>query len=174
MRIRVRYESGECHAQPSPSAEDNLAGTANLLHIDVIDSGIGMSEEHQARLFKPFSQGDGSLTRNFGVTGLGLAISKRLAEMLGGEIIASSTEGVGSAFTVSIATGSLQGVELVDYNHGLTNHSPPLTQSSQRPSQLSCRVLVVDDRRDIRFLSKLILSKTGASVDKCLAFIVAN
>ena len=137
-----------------------------FLYFDVIDSGIGMSEEQRLRLFKPFSQGDASVTRNFGGTGLGLAISQRLAEMLGGHITATSTERVGSTFSVSIAIGELTEVELIDYAE-LLNDVSPSEQAPRDEHKLNCHVLVVDDRRDIRFLSKRLLSKAGATSDEC-------
>jgi len=67
-----------------------------------IDNGIGMTPETQEKLFKPFSQGEGSTTRRFGGTGLGLVITKNLTNLLGGEIAVKSELGKGSEFTVSL------------------------------------------------------------------------
>ena len=141
-------------------------------HFDVIDTGIGMTQEQQDRLFKPFSQGDSSVTRHFGGTGLGLAISKRLAEMLGGQITASSTQGVGSTFTVTLATGSIANEPLVDHSidsfaNDLATNERDCGSDCDSVKKLDCHVLIVDDRRDIRFLSRRILTKAGASVDEC-------
>jgi CheY-like chemotaxis protein len=66
----------------------------------VIDRGIGISKENQAKLFQAFSQAESSTTRRFGGTGLGLAICKRITEMKGGVISIESAEGYGSTFTV--------------------------------------------------------------------------
>jgi PAS domain S-box-containing protein len=72
------------------------------LLLRVEDNGIGMSEEVQARLFRPFGQGESSTTRRFGGTGLGLTICRRLVEMMDGRLEMESREGEGSVFSVRL------------------------------------------------------------------------
>lgn len=77
---------------------DEDQGTRAKIHFSVRDSGIGMNEEQQHKLFKAFSQADTSTTRRYGGTGLGLVISQKLAEQMHGDIWAESTPGEGSTF----------------------------------------------------------------------------
>ncbi len=75
------------------------------IRFEVADSGIGLSDEQQARVFQAFEQGDASTTRRFGGTGLGLAICRRLAELMGGSVTVKSVQGQGSTFTLEACFG---------------------------------------------------------------------
>jgi len=134
------------------------------LSLTVQDTGIGLSREQCERLFEPFTQADGSTSRRYGGTGLGLAISKRLAERLGGAISVASEPRRGSAFTVTVATGPLAGIELIEVGHEVALRRPPAAPAATL-ARLSGRVLVADDSRDNRHLLCRLLKKTGLHVE---------
>lgn len=85
--------------------QTTLADGVTTIHLEVSDTGIGMSKTTQSQLFRPFTQADGSTTRKYGGTGLGLAITRRLVEMMGGSIGVESEEGKGSRFFLDIPFG---------------------------------------------------------------------
>ena len=131
------------------------------LEFDVVDTGIGISPELQQELFQPFNQSDTSRSRKYGGTGLGLAISLRLAEMLGGSIHVQSQPGQGSTFSVNVDAGSADDAPRL----AVPSLRGPANQKRQLPTrQLDCRVLVVDDRRDIRLLAEHFVTQAGGSV----------
>ena len=75
------------------------------IEVAVADSGIGMTPEQQAKLFEEFAQADKTTAQRFGGTGLGLAITRKLARMMGGDVIVSSEIGKGSVFRVRLPGG---------------------------------------------------------------------
>lgn len=78
----------------------NIEG--NRFRFEVRDTGLGIKESEQKKLFHAFSQADGSTTRNYGGTGLGLTISKQIVELMGGRIWFESLYGIGSSFIFEI------------------------------------------------------------------------
>ncbi len=141
------------------------------LRFDVVDTGIGMTEDQTSALFRPFHQVDTSASRRFGGTGLGLAISRRLAEMLGGDLTVESQPGDGSTFSLVIATGSLDGVpESNPTEEAIAapiQPKPPREEPVQsRPAlpKLNGRILLAEDGPDNQRLISFLLKKAGAEV----------
>jgi len=82
-----------------------VANGRDWIELAVADTGIGMTPEQQAKLFEEFSQADATTAQRFGGTGLGLALSRKLARMMGGDVIVTSEPGKGSVFTVRLPGG---------------------------------------------------------------------
>ena len=141
------------------------SGGRNVMVFDVIDTGLGMTDEQLKRLFQPFSQADESTTRRFGGTGLGLTISRRLATMLGGDVTATSTHLVGSTFRATIDAGPLEGVELLS---GLTEAKLQMNDGApnlpSHDTQLTGRVLLAEDGPDNQVLISIYLNAMGLHV----------
>jgi signal transduction histidine kinase/CheY-like chemotaxis protein len=126
------------------------------LRFSVTDTGCGISEPDQERLFEPFEQLDASSTRRFGGTGLGLAISRRLAEMMGGSLTVSSRIGRGSAFTLTFETDVLAWAAVDE---------PEESESTKTDApQRLLRVLVVEDHPVNRMLLESWLASSGHAV----------
>lgn len=125
----------------------------------VKDSGKGIPEDHRARLFQPFMQGDSSTKRTFGGTGLGLAISRAYAQALGGSVeLVESRENEGTTFTLRLPTE-------MRAPRGDTREPNDLGPAEAECELANVSVLVVDDAPDNRELISLFLKKSGALVE---------
>jgi PAS domain S-box-containing protein len=127
-------DSGEVVVRVEP---ERIGDSDVTLAFAVRDTGIGLSQEKSARLFRAFSQADTSTTRRYGGTGLGLAISRRLVEMMGGEIGIDSNEGEGSTFHFTATFEKAT-------NQVMASAGAPVPELRDR------RVLVVDDNSSAR------------------------
>jgi PAS domain S-box-containing protein len=135
------------------------------LAITVLDSGIGIPKEKLETIFDPFVQADSSVTRQFGGTGLGLAISRQFVRALGGDITVHSELGKGSTFTVTLDTGPLDGVKLLQPHEAMAAGEDMVVDSQRRWQFPSARVLVVDDGEENRELVTLVLEEVGLQVE---------
>jgi signal transduction histidine kinase/CheY-like chemotaxis protein len=146
--VKFTPEGGVIRVDTHLNGEENGVCT---IQIDVTDSGIGISEEQQSRLFSSFQQAESSTSRKFGGTGLGLAISKRIVEMMGGKIWIESELGKGAtfAFTIQIGRGEEKYGSLLDPGVNWRN----------------VRVLVVDDETEILDYFKDIAQRLGINCD---------
>lgn len=141
---------------------------SGLLRITVEDTGIGISQEGQANLFKPFTQADPSVVRRFGGTGLGLHLSRQLAQKLGGTVeLVRTAPGEGSSFAATVACGDLSGVEFVteeDFAHE-TGEPGRVAETTTKDERLkNLKILVAEDFVDSQDLFRRILQSAGAAV----------
>jgi len=125
-----------------------------MIEFVIEDSGPGIAPEVQAMLFKPFTQGDSSISRRFQGTGLGLAISQRLAGLMGGAVTVTSKEGSGSVFTLRLPLRTADGTR--------QEQAPtPTVANSALPCGPERTVLVVEDDAVNRKLAGRMLAKLG-------------
>ncbi len=126
-----------------------------VLHVSVVDTGIGISAVDQKNLFKPYVQVEsGPATHSLG-TGLGLSICKLLVEAMGGEITVVSSEGQGSTFTFSLKLHPDRGVMSAAQRNIQQNAASPL-----RP----LRILAAEDNETSRYLIKSMLERKGHQI----------
>lgn len=142
---------------------------SSRLWFRVIDTGIGMTSEHQRQMFKPFRQADAWVARRHGGTGLGLPISRRLARLLDGDLTVESKLNEGSTFTVAIPIESSDTARTVNDIPHLTIGSGPKVLLLAKPRHhedrlAGLRLLVAEDRPESQLLLSVILKGAGARV----------
>ncbi len=128
-----------------------------LIHLSVIDTGIGIPEDQIGSIFGKFIQADSSTTRKYGGTGLGLAISEQLTRLMGGEISLESTEDVGSTFRLVLPLQLDQRPEIVFLSENDTHF--------EKTSLEGYRVLLVEDNAVNQLVARRLLEKLGCRVD---------
>jgi PAS domain S-box-containing protein len=131
MVSRAQLKDGKSQHEHTPNGNSRQSEICDL-HFSVRDTGIGVSPDKRDLIFDPFTQADGSTTRQFGGTGLGLAIARRLVEMMGGRIWIESEAGKGSTFHFTARLG---------VQDGPTSRPMPVEAASIQ----GLPVLVVDD-----------------------------
>ena len=145
--IKFTPEGGQITVRSTNAPEGSI-------HIEVIDTGIGIDEPSLLRLFDAFEQGHKDITRLFGGLGLGLTISKALVEQHGGTIAATSEgKGRGATFTVKLPTQpSIEPANVVDLRGALPPHPA------------GCRILLVEDHPDTARVMARLLGRSGYHV----------
>ncbi len=132
-----------------------------LITVSISDTGIGMSADAAERLFTPFTQADTSIARRFGGTGLGLVITRRLAQLMGGDVVVTTNEGQGSTFTLTLTadTASMTSPSEADFPKANTSG-----QAALQHALLGKRVLLVDDHAINRRVAQLFLAPAGYDI----------
>ncbi|MBS1198599.1 MAG: Response regulator [Proteobacteria bacterium] len=143
---------------------DKQSGNDVLLRFEIHDTGIGMSAETLARIFTPFEQADGSMTRKYGGAGLGLTICQRLIHLMGGHISVDSDVGIGSTFTFTLSckTANTRS-HLVESSTQISGHA---AEEYLRSEFADAHILVAeDDWLNQEVIIELLRDSVGFQVD---------
>lgn len=177
VRLHVSYipgsHEGTAAGERDDSRSSQVHGSNGQLQISVADSGIGIPSEEVPKLFQPFVQVDGTVTRRHGGTGLGLALTRKLAQLLDGDVSVVSEAGRGTTFVVSVGARPPFPAELDNLvNSRMRIDTRPLTRQRPQPGDgtdagrplLGLRVLLVEDGIDNQKLISRILTGAGAEL----------
>ncbi len=138
----------------------------NQIVFSVLDSGIGLDEKEQEKIFDAFTQADTSTTRLYGGTGLGLSISKSLAHLMGGDLSLQSEKGKGSCFTLNIGVGQISNQHFIadarQFQRLVEEHKKA-TQIQEAP-KLTGSILVAEDNVENQQLIRHLLQQCGLTV----------
>ncbi|GIR61757.1 MAG: hypothetical protein CM15mP66_12050 [Pseudomonadota bacterium] len=147
-------EKGEVHIE----VRKILEVETDLIEISVRDTGIGLSEEQQQKLFQAFTQADSSTTRKYGGTGLGLTITRQLSRLMGGDVTVESELGKGTKFTASLR---LKRSDASTSDQVLPARPKP---EFSKEDGSSGKILIIDDDPTVRELMRRQLERDGFEV----------
>lgn len=153
-------EEGEIRLSIHKQIPSNDQHNKPLCHLQFIvsDTGIGISSEQQAKLFKPFSQADSSISRQYGGSGLGLAICQKLVHTMGGSLTLESAINQGSRFFFSLTFAQ----HAMTDTHSANTHDPVEKTSTSLDHY---RILLVDDDEMNRFFGRELIASLGVHID---------
>jgi len=134
--------------------------TDYLLRFEVIDTGVGLTTEQQARIFTAFEQADATISRQYGGTGLGLAVNRRLAQLMGGEVGVSSTPGQGSSFWLTARLGKARFETMA-----ADSPTQERAETVLRRNHLGARVLLAEDDTFNQEVAKFLLESVGLELE---------
>jgi CheY-like chemotaxis protein/HPt (histidine-containing phosphotransfer) domain-containing protein len=164
-RVRLSATVQAQVQEPGAAPGGGLASPPVLVRFEVTDTGIGIEPAQLQKLFQPFTQADGSISRRYGGTGLGLAIARHLVQAMGGQIEVQSTPGAGSTFSFTVAFERVEG----------GREARPLSIVPVRISSLGpdgaeglrgLRLLLVEDNEINRQIATELLHDAGAVVEQ--------
>ncbi|MCB1915778.1 MAG: response regulator [Rhodocyclaceae bacterium] len=153
-------EEGSVELRCLPADGGAHEGSGLSIRFEVRDTGIGIDAGRLGRLFKPFSQGDGSMSRRYGGTGLGLAVSRELSKLMGGTIGVDSTPGRGSMFWFTIRAATAVDAPERDgaAEVGTDGHG------GDRPDLAGLEVLLAEDHPVNQEIARIMLESLGCRV----------
>lgn len=155
---------GYVHVNLNYLVEDGGKRPAQLV-IEVEDSGIGIADDLQSRLFRPFTQADNTVTRKYGGTGLGLYLSRQLAKALGGNLaLAWSRPAEGSRFVLTLPVSMAEATPFITSLNGSSGEAADLSWKHSLSLQ-GLKILLVEDSVDNQELMRIYLDKAGAKVE---------
>ncbi len=140
---------------------------SNKIKFEVIDTGIGISQDTAANLFHRFTQSDSSVSRKYGGSGLGLSICKQLVELMGGEIGVDSQPSVGSNFWFEIAMRPYAAavVHETAAPQKVSDAASQIAQTQPRAPARNLRILVAEDNKINQMVISAMLLKMGHQID---------
>ncbi|MCH3942279.1 MAG: ATP-binding protein [Atopobiaceae bacterium] len=167
--VTLQVTQGSADAAGGAGAASEGIARRVPLTFSVTDTGIGMSEDFLPHVFEPYEQADAEIGQKFGGTGLGLSIVKKMAEMMGGTVLATSELGHGSTFTVSLPfdeASAEQAAQLEDASRERAEKPGGAGVKAARKLQLAgMRLLLAEDNLMNSEIAQEILRRNGAEVD---------
>jgi CheY-like chemotaxis protein len=168
LSATVQALASEPASEPGMTPAGAMASPPVQVRFEVTDTGIGIEPAQLQKLFQPFTQADGSISRRYGGTGLGLAIARHLVQAMGGQIEVQSTPGSGSTFAFTVSFERIEGGREARPSSALPARVSPLGPLG--PLGLDglrgLRLLLVEDNDINRQIATELLRDAGAAVEQ--------